>query len=885
MNGRHSFPMPLFSVSRLLRIGCLLAWLGLSLSAACADTMEDRGRMSFQNAIADKGNRPDRFLPQYYFLKGDKSEGLKTAYKEIDKFDLHARHYTFTVYCMLDCYLHNPQLYDEAHKQKLLGLLKTPEPYAYHLLPYPRHAPTANLRMVGATSWHLATQAFGMENWPKDFPPADDPTRAKWLKRQTTNIVRTGMTEFASRPYCLPNAMPLQCLRDLSKDAQLEKQAGIAYEAFLAQVAPTWLGGHWIVSPARSYGDLLSQASNSNISFLWVYFGGPLGGNPAALPAASFAYKPPGYLEEIATKRVKPYVATSRISDDKSDIQMARQYPNGLQQYTYMDKSYGIFSQITLPNTPLSEQQVYGNGVMWDQPEGGNSLLWATVPGPGAVHTHGQIQQGLEFEQFENSWMMVGKMEPSKELHKPAAKLPDGRDVPANTIACYIPGSYQAMIDDAATTGRVFVGYRSVLVAISLPAPFQWDPSKPIPQRGGKNEARDTGFYYPGDSVALAMETACPMDMPGATIKEKLENFRNDIAGKTKLTLVDGLANYVNGRGHRLERRSGEMGRIDGKPDDISKKLFLSNPWMRQPYQQNPAEPCTLTISIDGKTHLYDFLNWTITHTNGPSRPTHLAAEPVGGKVALRWMPSLGEPTGYHIQRATAKNGPFTDVGIVSKPRFDDTKVLDGGTYYYKVSATNAGGESTFSPEAVAHVAKGIPATPKNLAAEGGDGKVSLTWEPVDIADHYQIYRSTVFGGPYVLMGQAEKNQLTDSTVKNSTTYYYVVSAVNALGEGGCSDEDNANPRFALLAAPADVTVKMVDGKNVISWQPVPGAALYSIERSLTPHGLYAARGATTAEITWADTSPGWEKPGQWFRVSAINEAGLGQPSQVIQAQ
>ena len=869
---------------RLLATGCSLAWLGLSLPSARAETMEDRGRQSFQNAMADKGNRPDRFLPQYYFLQANNTEGLKTAYSEIDKFALHSRHYTFSLYCMLDCYLRHESLYDEAHKQKLLALLKTQEPYAYHLQPYPRHSPTANLRMVGATSWHLATQAFDLKNWPEDFPPADDPTRAKWLKRQTTNIVRTGMTEYASRPYCLPNVMPLQCLRDLSKDPQLAKQAGFAYEAFLAQVAPTWLGGHWIVAPARSYGDLLTQSPNSNISFLWVYFGGKLGGNPAALPAAAFAYRPPGYLEKIATRRDKPYVAISRISDDKSDIQMARQYPNGFLQYTYMDKTYGLFSQITLPNTALSEQQVYGNGVMWDQPEGGNSLLWATVPGPGATHTHGQIQQGLEFEQHENSWMMVGKMQPSQERHKPAAKLPDGRDVPANTIACYIPGSYQSLIDDAAATGRVFVGYRSVLVAISLPSTFQWDRAKPIPQRSGKNEPRDTGFYYPGDSVALAMETASPLDVPGATIQEKLENFRRKIVAKTRLTLVDGLATYVSGNGHRLERRSGEMGRIDGKLDDVSKQLFLSNPWMRQPYQQNPAEPCTLTVSIDGKTHLYDFLDWTITHTDGPSRPTHLAAASAGGKVALRWMPSLGEPTEYRIQRATAEEGPYTDMGRVSAPQFEDTKVQDGASYRYKVSAINAGGESAFSPEVAAQVAMGVPVPPKDLLARGGDGNATLTWEPVANADHYQVYRSTVFGGPYAPLGKAQKNQFTDSTARNSTTYYYVVSAVNAVGEGGRSEEDNANPRFTPLPAPAGVAVNKVDGKNLISWKPVPGAALYSIERSLTTHGIYAARGVTTTEMTWADTSPGWEKPGQWFRVSAINEAGLGEPSQVIQA-
>jgi hypothetical protein len=47
----------------------------------------------------------------------------------------------------------------------------------------------------------------------------------------------------------------------------------------------------------------------------------------------------------------------------------------------------------------------------------------------------------------------------------------------------------------------------------------------------------------------------------------------------------------------------------------------------------------------------------------------------------------------------------------------------------------------------------------------------------------YQVYRSTISGGYYMLLASTSGLTYTDSTVKANTTYYYVVIAKNTAGE------------------------------------------------------------------------------------------------------
>jgi len=86
------------------------------------------------------------------------------------------------------------------------------------------------------------------------------------------------------------------------------------------------------------------------------------------------------------------------------------------------------------------------------------------------------------------------------------------------------------------------------------------------------------------------------------------------------------------------------------------------------------------------------------------------------------------------------------------------------------------------------------PLAPAGLAAVGGGDKVTLNWSASATATTYNVKRSTTAGGGYATIGTTASPTFNDTGVVNGTTYYYVVSATNAAGEGNNSAEASAMP-------------------------------------------------------------------------------------------
>jgi hypothetical protein len=81
-----------------------------------------------------------------------------------------------------------------------------------------------------------------------------------------------------------------------------------------------------------------------------------------------------------------------------------------------------------------------------------------------------------------------------------------------------------------------------------------------------------------------------------------------------------------------------------------------------------------------------------------------------------------------------------------------------------------------------------LPAAPTILTVTTNFGQVTLTWSTVSTATSYNVKRSPSSGGPYAnIATNITATSYTDTSVINGATYYYVVSAVNAGGEGANS--------------------------------------------------------------------------------------------------
>ena len=102
------------------------------------------------------------------------------------------------------------------------------------------------------------------------------------------------------------------------------------------------------------------------------------------------------------------------------------------------------------------------------------------------------------------------------------------------------------------------------------------------------------------------------------------------------------------------------------------------------------------------------------------------------------------------------------------------------------------------------------PSAPVSLSAFAGDKQVRLAWAAGTNATSYRVKRGTAPGGPYTVVASGVRAlQFVDTGLLNFTTYYYVVSGVNVLGESGNSPEASATP-----ALPPDLVVYAFGGPS-----------------------------------------------------------------------
>jgi fibronectin type 3 domain-containing protein len=186
-----------------------------------------------------------------------------------------------------------------------------------------------------------------------------------------------------------------------------------------------------------------------------------------------------------------------------------------------------------------------------------------------------------------------------------------------------------------------------------------------------------------------------------------------------------------------------------------------------------------------------------VTIVNGsatpPNAPTGLTAAAGNTQDTLQWN-AVDFASGYTLKRATVSGGPYTTVATnLNVTKYTDTGLVNGTTYYYVVTAANLAGESVNSAEvsvtpqlAVAPVPVGV--TAKSVAAK----QINLSWTASLSAATYNVKRATVSGGPYTTIGAPATTSFSDSTIADTATYYYVVSAVNAKGESANSVEVKA---------------------------------------------------------------------------------------------
>ena len=297
----------------------------------------------------------------------------------------------------------------------------------------------------------------------------------------------------------------------------------------------------------------------------------------------------------------------------------------------------------------------------------------------------------------------------------------------------------------------------------------------------------------------------------------------------------------------------------------------------------------------------------TSTRPDVPDPPTGLTARAMGAsQIDLAWNAprSTGGAAvvGYRIEGSS--NGGRTWRIVRGNTRSTATTYSHRGlqpatTWHYRVSAINAAGFGAASSVARATTEATVPGAPRDLTADAdGTSRIDLAWRApgTDGGARLTGYRIEVSadGGDswqtLVANTRSTSTSYTHSGLAPASTRHYRVSAINRIGVGGASGVANATTDATVPDPPTDLTATATLPTQIdLAWTAPAydgGAAVTGYRIEVSESGTHWTDLVANTESTATSYAHTGLLPGslRYYRVSAINVAGTGEPSGVASA-
>jgi fibro-slime domain-containing protein/RHS repeat-associated protein len=275
-----------------------------------------------------------------------------------------------------------------------------------------------------------------------------------------------------------------------------------------------------------------------------------------------------------------------------------------------------------------------------------------------------------------------------------------------------------------------------------------------------------------------------------------------------------------------------------------------------------------------------------------PGAPTGVLAVINGvASVQVSWQaPAVngGTPiTGYTVTSTPAGATVNAAAGASSATV---SGLTVGTAYTFRVAALNKVGTGPASQPSGTVVAARLPGAPTNVTAAGGNGSAAVTWTaPADNGfspiSSYRVITQPATNTFFVNGGQTTA---TVSGLVNGTSYTFLVSAVNGVGEGPLSAPSAPATPATTPGAPGNVVAQLAgDAAVKVTWSAPAGnggSPVTSYTVTSSPGGLTATVNASVTTATVPGLAVGTTYT---FTVAATNSKGTGPasaPSNAVKA-
>lgn len=223
--------------------------------------------------------------------------------------------------------------------------------------------------------------------------------------------------------------------------------------------------------------------------------------------------------------------------------------------------------------------------------------------------------------------------------------------------------------------------------------------------------------------------------------------------------------------------------------------------------------------------------------------------------IKISWKKPSLEVDGYEICRYTSTNKQEKVIAYPSKGNLsylDTTPATSGKTYYYKIrSYKYVNGVKIYSN--YSSISSIIFVQGVNYNLSSGNDRTYLSWDKVNGATAYQIFRSTSKNGKYVriktIKGQ-NNCKYTDKKIKKFTKYYYKIRAYSDTSNGRIYGNFTGIKTKEALAQTNLKNAKYTGNSIKLSWKKVNDIKGYKIYRATSQNGKYSKIATVSSKKT-----------------------------------
>ncbi len=213
--------------------------------------------------------------------------------------------------------------------------------------------------------------------------------------------------------------------------------------------------------------------------------------------------------------------------------------------------------------------------------------------------------------------------------------------------------------------------------------------------------------------------------------------------------------------------------------------------------------------TIDGNDHKSDFS--AVRSIQCRPAAVNLSISRSYGKPKLTWD-AVADADKYWIYRSTdGKNFKYYDT--TTKTSYINSGAAFNTIYCYKVKAVKVvNGRNVVSGSGSAKSVITALAKP-SVSITTSDGKPYISWDAVDGATGYYVFRSTD-GKNYSVLGYTTRTNYTNTASNAGTTYYYKVKADNSNTKTASSANSDKTAEKLVEQAKSWLGCKESDGSN-----------------------------------------------------------------------